>query len=248
MSSETPSTSAAEAAPPSQSTEEPVSYKVFRPPQSGPSPPRASLPESYFTPTAADLQLAQAQLSARTQALTDAPFKTQAAREAEAKVKRERWPTTRIRVKFPDGTQLEKSFPSTDRIKSVYVFVRSCLRDDVKPIKFILYQPPRRDLKNSDPKVRDLSLLDLQLSPSSVLLLRFEDPPLNDTALPAPLLPSVLSHVQDLPAPPSFDSDASSPGPGGSGGSAPKLSASTLMQGAEKKVPKWFKMGSSSES
>jgi hypothetical protein len=45
---------------------------------------------------------------------------------------------TTIRVKFPDQTQLEKKFPSTDKIRSIYAFVRGCLRDDVKPIKFIL--------------------------------------------------------------------------------------------------------------
>jgi hypothetical protein len=39
--------------------------------------------------------------------------------------------------------------------------------------------PPKRDLKVSDPKVRDLSLTELQLAPSSVLLLRFEDDALN---------------------------------------------------------------------
>ena len=45
---------------------------------------------------------------------------------------------TTIRVRFSDRTQLEKKFPSTDKIRSVYSFVRSSLRDDVKPIKFIL--------------------------------------------------------------------------------------------------------------
>jgi len=45
---------------------------------------------------------------------------------------------TTIRVKFPDMTQLERTFPSTDKIKSVYAFVRNSLRDDVKPIKFVL--------------------------------------------------------------------------------------------------------------
>ncbi len=39
--------------------------------------------------------------------------------------------------------------------------------------------PPRRDLRVSDPKVRDLSLSELQLAPSSVLLLRFESEQLN---------------------------------------------------------------------
>lgn len=37
-----------------------------------------------------------------------------------------------------DGTQLERSFPSTNKIRLVYAFVRGCLREDVQPIKFIL--------------------------------------------------------------------------------------------------------------
>jgi tether containing UBX domain for GLUT4 len=37
-----------------------------------------------------------------------------------------------------DRTQLEKSFPSSSKIKSIYAFVRSCLRQDVQPIKFVL--------------------------------------------------------------------------------------------------------------
>lgn len=45
---------------------------------------------------------------------------------------------TTIRIRFTDRTQLEKIFTSTDKIRSVYAFVRSSLRDDVKPIKFIL--------------------------------------------------------------------------------------------------------------
>lgn len=45
---------------------------------------------------------------------------------------------TTIRVKFADRTLLEKTFPSTDKIRSVYAFVRGSLREDVKPIKFVL--------------------------------------------------------------------------------------------------------------
>ncbi len=40
-------------------------------------------------------------------------------------------------------------------------------------------QAPNRDLKVSDLKVRDLTLAQLQLAPSSVLLIRFEDDSLN---------------------------------------------------------------------
>jgi hypothetical protein len=39
--------------------------------------------------------------------------------------------------------------------------------------------PPKRDLKVSDPDVKNLSLAELRLAPSSVLLLRFQDVSLN---------------------------------------------------------------------
>jgi len=116
----------------------------------------ANLPDVDLTPTAADIKAAQATLAARTQALVNAPLQLRAAREAEVKAKRDRWPEvlqlfwifvsqyshvrvqTLIRIKFMDGTQLERSFPSTNKIRLVYAFVRGCLREDVQPIKFIL--------------------------------------------------------------------------------------------------------------
>lgn len=33
---------------------------------------------------------------------------------------------------------LETTFPSSDKIKAVYAFVYGTLREDVKPIKFVL--------------------------------------------------------------------------------------------------------------
>jgi tether containing UBX domain for GLUT4 len=124
-------------------------------------PPDSDLPDSYFTPTTADLKAAQSTLAARTSALVNAPLRLRATREVNEKAKRERWPNvcalsryrfpltnqpciwfeTTIRIRFTDRTQLEKVFPSTDKIRSVYAFVRSSLREDVKPIKFILCMP-----------------------------------------------------------------------------------------------------------
>ncbi|KAJ2918443.1 hypothetical protein MD484_g1914, partial [Candolleomyces efflorescens] len=236
MATPQPSTSAQ---PPASSGQIPTDFKVYRPPNSVGTAPIPALSDDYFTPTTADLRQAQATLSARTNALVNAPLQLKATREAAEKSKRDRWPETRIRVKFPDQTQLEKKFPSTDKIRSVYAFVRACLRDDVKPIKFILYQtPPKRDLKVSDPKVRDLSLVDLQLAPSSILLLRFEDESLNHDKAPAPLLPSILAQSVDVPVPappPEAPPQAES--------SRPKASTSSTQTSSEKKIPKWLKLG-----
>jgi len=220
------------------------SFKVYKPSSSSAPPP--PLPDDYFTPTAADLKLAQSGLAARTQALNDAPLQLRAVREAAEKSKRDRWPNTTIRIRFTDRTQLEKVFPSSSKMRAVYAFVRGSLREDVKPVKFVLYQPPKRDLKVSDPTVRDLTLSELHLAPSSVLLLRFEDSAyeeqahaLNGSSVSAPLAPEILSQAMDLPAPPSADMSPSTP----SGSNSNSKSGSNSLEKMEKKIPKWLKMG-----
>ncbi len=121
------------------------------------------IPELYFTPTAAELKAVQSSLAARTQSLANAPLRTQAMRDADQKAREARWPTvrlelplrvslrlicsihqTKIRVRFSDRSQLEKTFPSTHKIRSVYAFVRGLLREDVKSVKFVLCElfPP----------------------------------------------------------------------------------------------------------
>ncbi|GLB33647.1 putative protein with domain present in ubiquitin-regulatory proteins [Lyophyllum shimeji] len=214
-------------------------FKVYKPSSVASAAPPPPLPDDYFEPTAADLKAAQATLAARTQALVNAPLELRAVREAREQKKRERWPNTTIRIRFTDRTQLERTFPSTDKIRSVYAFVRDSLRDDVKPIKFILYQPPKRELKVSDPQVRDLTLGELQLAPSSVLLLKFVDESLNGSDVPAPLLPSILSQAVDLPARPDYDATPANR----SETSTSIPSSSPAPTGGEKKIPKWFKLG-----
>jgi len=211
--------------------------KLYRPPASSEEVRKLqALPDSYFTPTTADLMSAQATLTGRTHALMHAPLQLRIQREATEKSKRDRWPNTVIRIRFMDRTQLEKTFPSTDKIRSVYAFVRSSLRDDVKHTKFILYQPPNRDLKVSDLTVRDLSLSELQLAPSSVLLFRFEDQSLNKSDVPAPLIPSIMAQATDLPLPPSFDASDSQQSV-----HWPSKSSGPMSQTDQKKIPKWFK-------
>lgn len=224
--------------PPSFSETSPSEFKVYRPPASAVVPQLGELSESFFTPTAHEIKVAQATLTSRTQALNNAPLQLRATREAAEKAKRDRWPNTTIRIRFSDRTQLEKVFLSSERIQSVYTFVCTSLRDDLKSSNFILYQsPPKREFKLSDPKVRDLSLAELQLAPSSVLLVRFEDDSLNRTGVPAPLLPSIVAQAIELPTPPTFEDTTKSQ-------QSTSLKAKTGSD-KEKKVPKWFKVGQS---
>ncbi|KAI0297290.1 hypothetical protein B0F90DRAFT_1740778 [Multifurca ochricompacta] len=224
-----------------QTVEQP--FKVYKPPTI--PLPLEDLPEDYFTPTIADLKARQEQLHARATNLNNAPLRTRVQREQQVKTKLDRWPNTTIRVRFLDRTQLEKTFPSSSKIRSVYAFVLESLREDVKPIKFILSSnPPPRDLKVSDPAVRDLTLAELGLAPSSVLLLRFVDDSLNRSDLPAPLASAVLEHAVDLPAPPSFDRNQKKED------TSPAVSASSSSSKAKDpsdgdvKIPKWLKLSS----
>jgi len=147
-------------------------------------------------------------------------------------------------VRFADLTQLEKVFPSSSKIRAIYAFVRETLREDVKSIKFILSSnPPPRELKVSDPAVRDLTLAELGLAPSSVLHLRFVDDELNRSDVPAPLASAVLEHAVDLPAPPGLDGNQKK-----EGAPSPTVSASGSNRardtGGDVKIPKWLKLGS----
>ena len=104
--------------------------------------------------------------------------------------------------------------------------------------------PPKRDLKVSDPAVKNLTLAELQLAPSSILLLRFEDESLNGSNVPAPLDPSLISQAVELPVPPDFDT---APSKGATPAAASnKPSSSSATGSGEKKVPKWLKLGSTS--
>ncbi|BGP51943.1 hypothetical protein JCM10450v2_007903 [Rhodotorula kratochvilovae] len=200
-------------------------YRFYAPSSSSAAHAAASrsfldLPESYFQPTPVELQQAYAGQVKRREDLTDRPLLTQKLRDqqlaAHDRAKAARWPHTRIRVRFPDRSQLEGVFPSSDKLVHLYEFVRIALRDDVRDCPFLLYQsPPRTEYRRGAPAYKGKSLLDLQFTPSSALYLKFEPlepafPPavvdaLNDPAAAPPLVPELLDPIAALPAPPTFD-------------------------------------------
>jgi tether containing UBX domain for GLUT4 len=119
--------------------------------------------------------------------------------------------------------------------------------------------------------VRDLSLSDLYLAPSSVLLLRFEDAAHPDQAralngksrtirvtcillictyvsastAPAPLASEMLAQAIELPATPAAASASTSSTPGNLGSGLDSVAADLKngLNNLEKKMPKWMKMG-----
>jgi len=130
------------------------------------------------------------------------------------------------------------------------------------PLNRIDQSPPRRELKNSDPEVRDLSLAQLQLAPSSILLLNFLEPRFNGmlvvlaptrnaranmmtrlaSTFPAPLRPDMLALAQNLPAPPVFDPTRAPAKETGK-----KIGSGSGLTG-DKKIPKWLKLPGASMS
>jgi len=240
--------------------------KVFAPPSTTPITPAEDLPESYFTPTAVDVQLAQASLVKRSKQLNERPLTLSRVREDErAKKDRqrdERWPNTIIRVRFSDRTQIQQSFPSSSKIQAVYAFVRDSLAEEVKNKPFVLYQPPNRPFPEHPehpppPKNKprfpprpnqappgpppNPTLAEMELVPQSVLLIRFEDDELNASDRPAALLPSLLAKSAPLPTavPEEPVQPVASSAPADNG----KRKDTGAAAGGEKKMPKWLQKG-----
>lgn len=124
---------------------------------STPTPPEADpVPDTFFEPSISDVQAYHASVISRSKRLNEAPLLTSKYREADRaerdKKKSQRWPTTTIRIKFSDGTQVQNTFPSTSPIQPVYAFVRSTLDPSASAKPFVLWQPPRYQYPETPPE------------------------------------------------------------------------------------------------
>ncbi len=101
--------------------------------------------------------------------------------------------------------------------------------------------PPRREFKVSDPEVKNQTLAQLSLAPSSILMLSFLDDDLNNPVLRAPLTAEILAQAQDLPLPPQLDPPASS-----KAGNKPQSQSFGLpkFDASKASLPKWLKLSS----
>ncbi|KNZ49301.1 hypothetical protein VP01_50g5 [Puccinia sorghi] len=122
--------------------------------------------------------------------------------------------------------------------------------------------PPRREFLTSDPKTRACNLLDLQLAPSSLLLIKFADEIYNhfgfffgcvgwmwreeESTNRPPLIPELLSAAQPLPCPPTFEPESSGKGTGNTLEKGKQKAEDLFKSGA--KVPKWLQNLSSPSS
>lgn len=161
---------------------------------------RLDLPDSHFELSSTELKMAVSSQQARTRQLMEgAPLKTKAMVEKEKKRWLEDHPTTTLRVRLPDTTQLQATFRSLEPVSALGQVIRSSLRDARRP--FVLSQaPPYRSL---DPD-SDKSFYSLGLVPSAQIHLRF-----TDSQPETPILMDALSasaEVLPLPSlPPASD-------------------------------------------
>jgi tether containing UBX domain for GLUT4 len=202
--------------------------RYYTQPASSTASTGADLPDSYFQPTAQELQRAHAQAISHREHLVDRPLLTSKLRDQQRadkqRTKANKFPRTTIRIRFHGGQSLlEGQFNSaTDKLVHVYEFVKLALQPRLRHVPFLLYQsPPRQESPRDDPTLRGKSLLDLDFAPSTSLYLKFLPPPpssqettpaidvdtLNATSTsPSELLiPELIQAATELPRPPSFD-------------------------------------------
>lgn len=198
-------------------------YTQPRTSTSTPAPSTSThLPDSYFQPTAQELERAHAQAILHREHLVDRPLLTSKLRDQQLKdkqrIKATKFPKTTIRIRF-HGAQslLEGEFNSaSDKLIHLYEFVKLALLPHLRHVPFTLYQsPPRTEYRRDDPTLRGKSLLDLDFAPSTSLNLKFlpaegvdvDVDTLNATTTsPSELLiPELIKAATELPRPPSFD-------------------------------------------
>ncbi|GBC02698.1 hypothetical protein RclHR1_04760013 [Rhizophagus clarus] len=144
--------------------------KVFNPPPENVTLlTQIDLPDSFYELTASELKFLLAMQSSKRQAEENARFKTRAVREQEDKARERKYPKTIIRVRFPDGFQIQMTFLSKETVGDLYEFVKGALRTPQR--SFCLYtSPPKKVLTEMS-----LSLYNAELSPASVVNFSWTD-------------------------------------------------------------------------
>ncbi|KAI0216985.1 hypothetical protein L0F63_004368 [Massospora cicadina] len=168
--------------------------KVFKAAENDlPLSARLDLPDSYFELSATELKVAMSAQQARTRQLMEgAPLKPKATLAKEKQAWLDKHPTTAIRVRFPDATQIQAAFASIEPISALGEVIRSALHNPARP--FVLaVAPPYRTLDLTS----TASFYTLGLVPSALIHLRFTNPN-TDTRI---LAESLLATAETFPPP-----------------------------------------------
>ena len=96
----------------------------------------------------------------------------------------------RIRVRFSDRSQVEKTFPHSATIDDVYAFVDTAIDPAAGAGDYVLFQtPPKRDFVRAHPDLRATTLVQLGFAPAAMLNIRWSDARRNGMWRPADHLP-----------------------------------------------------------
>ncbi|KAI9593370.1 hypothetical protein BDF19DRAFT_448502 [Syncephalis fuscata] len=210
---------------------------VFRAPPPGTSMAhhQIDLPDSFF-----DAQ------QAKRAALENSPLQTRTMREAEEEKRKQRYPKTMIRVRFPNRIQLQLQFLSRETVGRVYAIVRQHLLEPQRP--FTLYvTPPRQNL--TDLSVR---LMDAHLAPASLVHFVWNEPGSGNEHY---LIESTMTLAKDLPelavtetaaaesrpehSSPSTESSTANQS---TSSTSARLGSSNSNEANSMKLPKWMKL------
>ncbi|KAJ3406337.1 Tether containing UBX domain for GLUT4, partial [Chytridiales sp. JEL 0842] len=144
--------------------------KIYKPPVETSTPLSSiELPDSFFELSPAEMKLVLASHKSKTKSLDDAPLMTKKMREREEEARRQKYPKTMIRVKFPDRFTLQAAFLSNEPVEILYHLVSTHLSTPSRAFELFL-TPPLRVL--SDPKT---DFWNAGLAPSSVVYFRWGD-------------------------------------------------------------------------
>ncbi|WFD36933.1 hypothetical protein MCUN1_003825 [Malassezia cuniculi] len=213
-------------------------FAVYRAPNAQTQPlPQASADD--FEPTPGELRAAFADAINQRHG-PNAPLMTsamRAKRDAEIAKRKPQYTSVKVRVRFADRSQVEKTFDVGARIDQVYMFVDSLLEETVA---YTLFQsPPRREF----PVHARETLGQLGFAPAAVLGVRWEDARLNASDALPPLKADVRARARDMPISPALGADAGGAGAGTSAGKHAGAPGGPHADGEsrERKVPKWFR-------
>ncbi|KAJ1984984.1 Transcription factor spt8 [Dimargaris verticillata] len=225
--------------------------QVFAPTETHTVPEAAllDLPDSYYQLSSAELRVAlDAQKRVR-QSTESQGFKTRAVREKEQETKQRQHPETKIRFRFPDRTQLQATFRSSEPVAALYAFLGPTLASPDQP--FTLSVPPHTALAD-----QACTLYQAKLAPASIVNVIFSTPAGKPpylkqayldqrVALTAPpLVPGVtISPEQEQATSSTSTTPSTAPSSAATPVADPALDSVASKPPRRNLVPKWFTAG-----
>ncbi|WFD43758.1 hypothetical protein MPSI1_002422 [Malassezia psittaci] len=166
---------------------------------SAPPPPD----HDNFEPTPAELRAAFSSTIQQKHG-PNAPLMTSAMRARQAEVNarsKKQYDMIKIRIRFPDRTQIEQTFSHTATISDLYELVDNALNEEGKGDYVLFQSPPKRDFPRA---ANSPTLSQLGFAPAAVLGIRWGDSSRNTSQTPAPLREDLAARAREIPLTPTY--------------------------------------------